>query len=268
MSQGAFVVAGPLFQRCELPHDLAIGNMVRTGQACFLANPFRYGQLQHDASTKDIAFVLGIEAAEFEEDLVAVRIGAQAFAQKGFGLFDLVELLPQPIGRDGVGVHSLWVQGRSQPEPGENLSRLTEALKVAMLGRLKVAAKRFEPVAVPVMRMAAGVIVVMRLLRRLRQVGLADGSGGVEDGRVKTLMKIGVSFEENMVGKRPPALAEQESEHGTFVLPMGLLPQQQASPRREGHSQRECGKEQREGGHQLSGRRRKTHQAPNRKKAA
>src|SRR5205823_4480879 len=120
---GARKVPGALLQARQVQGNvmqrLLVGFLFRG----FLSSPFAQGELPDIAGPCDVAVVLSIEAAQLEENFVAVGIGAPAFAEKILSFLYLAQVA-KPIGGHGISVNTLWIQFGRETEPGQHLAFL------------------------------------------------------------------------------------------------------------------------------------------------
>jgi len=100
-----------------------------------------------------------IKPAQRKQDLVTVRVGAEAFPKELLGLGNLMKLVGQPIGGDGVGVHDLRVQFSGNFEPGQDFPFLA-MFQMSVFGDQGMPAKAFHPIS----RRAQKILLLFMLL--------------------------------------------------------------------------------------------------------
>lgn len=145
--KGAFEVAGLVFEAGQVTDDLAIGEEVGFRGDGHLLVPALEGQFPQVAGASDVLTIICMEATEFEEDFVAVRVGAETFAKELFGLIDIAELAAQPIGTHGEALDLLWIEVGGDAEPWEDFTGFGCGFEVDMTGGTEIAAEAVDPVA-------------------------------------------------------------------------------------------------------------------------
>src|SRR6266478_4370342 len=154
--------------------------------------------------------VLGVSAAQLEQDFVTARIGAQTIPQERFGLGDFAHSLPQPIGGNRVSLNAVRIQFGRKLQPRQDFPHLRTVAQVAGSGGMplgstliqmrvnggeKLAAERVNPIAwfaeepdFVALIVAANRPAVLGHVRRL------EGLAIVEDRWVKAAVEVGVGL--------------------------------------------------------------------------
>ena len=175
----SMLVVLAFLERGELGDDLAVGEEIGLRFRTFGFQPLREGEFPEIARAGGVAVFVGVAAAEREEDRVAAGIGAQALAQKLFGLGDAPETVVQPERADDVGLDALRIELGGEPEPREDFALVTVLAEVRVNGGIKIPAEARDPVfalwaAVIVIATGVAVRALAVVVLTLAVIGGAD----------------------------------------------------------------------------------------------
>jgi hypothetical protein len=229
VGNGFFGVAGLLFDEGEVPGDLKEEKSVRVFLGAFGLAPVFQGGFPEVAGAVGVFVAFVVDAAEFEKDSVAARVGCEAFAQKRFGLLEFAHAGAEPIGADGVGFDAVGVHGSGHAEPGKHFANFLFAVvqmvaamvfvKVGVSGGIERTAESIDEVE----RFAEEIVVFTLFVVSGDSVGIGRDMGVVavgffvEDGGVIAAVEIDVSFDEEMGGEETAGVAEDDFD-GSFLV--------------------------------------------------
>ena len=121
-------------------------------------------------------------------------------------------MLAHPVGGDGVGLDTVWIQFRRNAEPWQDLADIS-ALQMRVQGRAKVPAEAIDPIGCRPKKTAfrfgflfpVGMGDIVVVLLRL--------PGLIENGRIIAAVEGDVGFHEKVIREQLAAFAKQECQH-------------------------------------------------------